>query len=965
MDKDEEESFTIKTLACHNDVKILSAALGSKCLLIGDDKGKLSLYGLDVKNNTITNCILEQSHSFKKGKPEKIIIAPSKQIVFVLINGDVQIFSLPALEPQYELKHKETVIGIAINATKTDELILLTISKKKRIRQFKIEENSFKELEQKMVTIENIPEYYQWYSNTFCYSYKNKIFWLDLNTHTTEYRELENIKGMQYCKQLLVFTDKELYLSLQPVDDCLKIPLDQIPIDFCDVKGYLISMHDNICKVYIQGGSQGYTFSQTLRFSNEKCKFICGNNEQIICICNVQGNNNHNIYELNQKNLHEMISSFLEKEHYDDAIKKINTNMLSASDNKIQIIEKFYLDAAWSALSKGNFQQAGKFARVVNSNPLEFMYLYHSLVHIKSTHDSKSKEAYSVISKLTELDENKLKEAYMFLLEYLKGKRQYFLNKSELLKDNHNNSGGPKFLSSEYNKFKLDISKESTKITDLFPLMDLTIIKLMILTKIEKPSELSMIIEHSNFTCQGSYELLNDPFFKQQKHLWQSEDKSKYYESDQFHMTMAYYLEKKNDFEKALQIWRNIGLKYKNNKESIFLNEAIERTKKIFKRFYVDDRKKTQYQTLFTRFVEWIIEVNPEEAFPIVIEAATPRVAKGPRFMSIEQFLKDVISEFEKKSPELKLKERFLVAYDNTCPNEQYQTMLIELYVNNLFDMIPQNSQKTEFTSDEEDTKKYYGTFLAALKKDNACYRKKQILEMIKGSWLKQAEIYLYTELSLYNDALDIYLEQVKNKKEESIMKGNNKQTTDINEIKQANIALFKQVERYCGENFKRKNDIYLDLFKKVLDRYKQSTDYYKQLYQDELLNILKCYGSLDKLDILYALENIPDDFDICEGELHEYLSTAVQEFIQMTNTHKFSKSISEMALLYKEKELYDTKDQGILIEKNTVCHLCRKPLESSIFVVYPNKRIFHQKCAPNSNICPLTGVDFSKKSII
>ena len=191
------------------------------------------------------------------------------------------------------------------------------------------------------------------------------------------------------------------------------------------------------------------------------------------------------------------------------------------------------------------------------------------------------------------------------------------------------------------------------------------------------------------------------------------------------------------------------------------------------------------------------------------------------------------------------------------------------------------------------------------------------------------------------------------------------REVTDINEIKQANIALFKQVERYCGENFKRKNDIYLDLFKKVLDRYKNSTDYYKQLYQDELLNILKCYGSLDKLDILYALENIPDDFDICEGELHEYLSTAVQEFIQMTNTHKFSKSISEMALLYKEKELYDTKDQGILIEKNTVCHLCRRPLDSSIFVVYPNKRIFHQKCAPNSNICPLTGVDFSKKSII
>ena len=956
-----EESFTIKTLGCYNDSRILSAALGSSCLIIGDDKGKLSSFVFEVKHNTINNFILKQTYT-RKGKPEKIIIPPSKQMAFVLVNGDVQIFSIPSLEPLYELKHKETVVGIAINATKSDDLILLTISKKKRVRQFKIETNSFKEFEQ-IATIENVPEYYQWFSNTLCYSYKNKICWLDLVTHTTEYRELENIKGMQYCKQLLVFTDKELYLSLQPVDDCLKIPLEQIPMNFCDVKGYLISMHDTTCQVYIQGGSQGFAPSQKLEFNNEVCKFISGNNEQIICINNVPGSTKHTIYELNQKNLNEMISYFLQNEKYDDAVKKINTNMLSASDIKIQIIEKFYLDAAWSALSKGNFQQAGKFARVVNSNPLEFMCIYHNLLNLKSSHDyiSKYKEAHSVISKLTELNEDKLRDAYMFLLEYLKGKRQYMLNKAETSKEA--NINGLKFQSSEYNKFRVDLSKEQIKIVDLLPLMNTTIIKLMILARIEKPSDFSMIIEHSNFTCQGPYDLLKDAFFIQPSRTWQSADKSKYYESDQFHITMAYYFEKKNDLDKALQTWRNIGIKYKDNKESIFLIEAIERTKKIFKRFYMDDRNRTRNQPLFFEYIKWIIETIPEEAFSIVIDAATPRVANGPRFISIEQFLTNIISKYEQESPELKLKERFLVAYDNTCPNEQYQTMLIELYVDKLFRLTQKDYLQTEFKLNDE-TKKYYGTFLAALKKDNACYKKNYILQKIKGSWIKQAEIYLYTELSLYNEALDIYLEQVESKKEESITKGN-KQTTDITELKESNIALFKQVERYCGENFKRKSDIYLDLFKKVLNKYKTSTDQFKQLYQDELLNILKCYGSLDKLDILYALENIPDDFDICEGELHEYLLTAVQEFIQMTNTHKFSKSISEMALLYKEKELYDTKDKGIVIEKNTVCHLCRRPIESSIFVVYPNKRIFHQKCAPNSNICPLTGVDFSKKSFI
>ena len=161
---EEEESFTKKSLADYNDGRILSAALGSSCLIIGDDKGKLSAFEFDSKNNVIQNFAMRQTYSIPKGKPEKIIIPPSKQIACVLINGDVQVFSIPKLEHLYDLKHKESVIGIATNATKSDEFVLLTISKKKRLKQFKIETNSFKELDQ-IATIESIPEYYQWYSN--------------------------------------------------------------------------------------------------------------------------------------------------------------------------------------------------------------------------------------------------------------------------------------------------------------------------------------------------------------------------------------------------------------------------------------------------------------------------------------------------------------------------------------------------------------------------------------------------------------------------------------------------------------------------------------------------------------------------------------------------------------------------------------------------------------------------------
>ena len=37
----------------------------------------------------------------------------------------------------------------------------------------------------------------------------------------------------------------------------------------------------------------------------------------------------------------------------------------------------------------------------------------------------------------------------------------------------------------------------------------------------------------------------------------------------------------------------------------------------------------------------------------------------------------------------------------------------------------------------------------------------------------------------------------------------------------------------------------------------------------------------------------------------------------------------------------------------------------STIFVVYPNMKVYHSKCAPNPNIDPVTGVDFSKKNML
>ena len=52
-------------------------------------------------------------------------------------------------------------------------------------------------------------------------------------------------------------------------------------------------------------------------------------------------------------------------------------------------------------------------------------------------------------------------------------------------------------------------------------------------------------------------------------------------------------------------------------------------------------------------------------------------------------------------------------------------------------------------------------------------------------------------------------------------------------------------------------------------------------------------------------------------------------------------------------------------MDTNTVCKLCHKKIGSTVFVVYPDKGVYHSKCALNNNIDPKSGIDFSKTNSI
>lgn len=216
-------------------------------------------------------------------------------------------------------------------------------------------------------------------------------------------------------------------------------------------------------------------------------------------------------------------------------------------------------------------------------------------------------------------------------------------------------------------------------------------------------------------------------------------------------------------------------------------------------------------------------------------------------------------------------------------------------------------------------------------------------------------------------------------------------------------VKIFAQIEKFCSENLKKKPDLYSDLFNILAEQYKaltrsiletkknletieakasKSSEEIKSVIdmkdvlkksetrlktiKEEMLKIMISFGDFEKLDPVFVLSKIPDDWNaIGDGDsLKLYISTVMKNYSHLVNKYKNGKSLSEMALLYKEREALQVKNKSVTIENDTNCEFCGKKIGNTIFVVYPNMKIYHSKCATNPSICPTTGVDFTKKKL-
>ena len=970
------DKFFTKVKLGSNETRITAVNIIGTNLITGDEKGTIITYEISDKKG-----LVQLSKTNIKNKIDKILIPPNKKIAFVLSGGEITFFNLPSLSYFKTLIKDKNCADIFINIDdpKCDNM-LLVINKKKRIKVYDFEYSQGNAVlnEQKTkdtIQIEDIPNCAVWtVNNNFIYSTSLKTLWLDLNSGKSMSVELERIVQIINLEDKIALSNTEMTLFMKDGGASPFNPITHVAFGGLDFQGFaifkshLIALYKNAIHIY-KKGEQNYDFVESIDFGGEgNGKFLVTSNYKVI-VCTEIGNK-FNILDFQERPIEEQIKVLIDQKLFDNGLEKLIDSVPEESEEKAKKIEIFYLDCAWACIegSPKDYNKAIKYISLTDFNPFEFMYMFFDSLSVNIIHEDKKQEIidHRKENQLLGLNPQKNEEekAYSFLSNILIMKRNY-------LGKNKNSSAEydtEKITFASSSRAKINLEKSTTEITIRATknAINSTLIKCLI--KLNKdPREIVSALDNEsiNFEIFKSFE--NDQFFL--------DEKNKNLDTTKF--TLAYIREKNNDFDYALREWEKFG----NSNDEKFVNIGRERTKKIFYKFKeTKGTNRNNKEKLLRQYIKWLLVKFPNEAFEVITQNEV---------ISNKIFMEEIIPEVQKETGQNNLKEKFLEYCNENQQTENYQTQLLQLYAERLFEFHPRESNPGKL---EGEPKKYHDLLMKIIQAPKSCYNKRAILEYIEKSWLKEPRKYLYSQLKEHEKALDELFKEARSSLSFDELEKYCEQNTeskpdifqnfylllsnvvnvdcqrnidkDLEEIKTLNQKMdeTKPEYKYLTETERNEYQAKIEKCKSEIEKLESL----KKPYEQEMLKILKKFGTINNIDPIFALEYANDYWNICESnEFFNYLMNIVREYTVEGNKYKIAKNLSEMGLVYKEKEAYEFKKKYVTIDTEKTCDLCKKKIGNTIFVVYPNLRVYHSKCAANHNIDPMTGVDFSKNKYV
>ena len=946
-----QDKFFTKVKLYEEESKITAIEISEKMLVIGYENGILSCY--EIKDG---NKLLKTNQQNLKNKIDKIIIPQNIKIAFILTGGEIYIADIPTLGNFKPLIKAKDFCDIYINKEDPQyDNVLLTINKKRKIKLYDFDYSNRTLNEKKMntVSVVEMPKCGSWIDNNY-FIYSNgttKIFWLNIITGESVDNDFDNCVQLINIDGRVAVSSSEMTLFMKGGKVESFNPILHQGIEFrgySDFKNHMIALYKNSVHIFTKS-EQSYNLAETIDFTPAEGSgmFLVTSNYKVIVIS--ESGTKCNIFDFQEKPIEAQIKVLIDQRLYNNGLEKLIENVPEDDPTKPEKIENLFLDCAWASIEdkKKDYKNSLKYIRLTNFNPFEFIYMFTDSLKINIIHSDKKQEIIDHLKGNQLPEEN---EAFSFLIKILTIKRDYLLAK---YKSAEYESQKVTFMSSKRSKINLSDSNTEITVKIALDFINSSIIKSLIKLNGD-PHEIESVLDNKSINYSFFNEFEEDPFFKDEKNK----------DLDQTKFTLAYTSEKKGDFESALKVWENFGnSKTKDDKFSII---ARERTKKIFLKF--KDSKnidEAQKGNLFKNYIKWILIKFPNDAFEIYTKS---------KLVSSKEFFEKIIPEVESDSNN-NLEEKFLEYCNENQPSAEYQTQLLQIYIKKIFSLKPKSSMPEKI---EGDLKNYYDTFVKIILDPKSCYDKRIILDSIVGSWLKEPIKYLYSQLKEHNKALNELF-------------GDAKTTLS-----------FSELEKYCKENISTRPEIYQDFYEilsnyvknecqriidnnlkevekinklnesekiNYSDRLNELKDEIKRLedlkkpYEQEMLKILKNYKNWKNIDPLIALNYANENWNVLENnDFFNYLSNVVRDYIIEGKKYKIARNLSEIGAVYKQKDNCELQKKYVTIDSEKTCDLCKKKIGNTLFLVYPNLRVYHAKCAPDQSIDPTTGVDYRKK---
>ena len=962
-----------------NITGITAVNICDKHLITGDEKGNLIIY--EFGQNDKLNKIKETSF---KSKIDKILVIPSNKISYVLVGGEIYFVKLPQMQLIQNLFKSKDIVNAFLNEEQSNyKNYILVINKKKKLKLYQIDVAQDKVTTQekkfpKDFVLEDFPKCGIWTAkNYFVYALKSEdgkqdtSNWLNLDNEKKKSDEVENIVEIYNLGDKVAISNPNYTLFMVDGISFQYSMLLHETCDFknfCEFKNHLFALCNKTLGVY-KAGQQQYDPVETLSLDEgETGKFMVASKYKLVVISE-SGKKCHFI-DFQEKPYEQQIEILLDQKLYDKALEKLLENLTEDDDKRKEKVEALFLDCAWTCLegNKKDYDNSFKFMSLTNFNPFEFIYMFYESLYVNIIHTDKAKEIKDR-KKENQLfglsaGEEEQKNAFRFLINILKLKRDYILEKIvKPEKSAEVETKKLKFDSSKRGKIYLKDSKITTSVRDCFYIINTTLIKSMIKLKAD-PKEIEAVLDNETIDISKFDDFEKDEFFRDEKN--KNLDETKF--------TLSYITEKKgNNYAIPLEQWEAFGKSNNKNYSEI----GKERTKKIFYKFKENKNADIEeYEPLFRKHIKWLLEKYQTEAFEVVIKT---------ELVSSNIFLDDIIPEFSKTRTDGNtedLKEKFLEYCNENQKNANYQTQLLELYADKMFKLAGVENKEVKI---EGDVKRYYDLFQKIIESEDSVYNKSKILTHIENSWLFKAKIFLYSQLNehdkalqelfnqakttgKYNDIEDFCKQNVYNHHEifQDFYKLLSKEVQECQEIIDKNTEKIFEKKTLFEKNandmeINEKTELERDI--KKLEEEIKNNEKRKEPFEKEMLNLLEKHGKIDEIDPIKALELANEHWNVCDknNEFFNYLVGVIKEYTISSNKYKITKSLSEIGLIYKEKEAYEYKKKNVTIDSDKSCDLCKKKIGSTIFVIYPNMKVYHSKCAPNPNIDPMTGVDFSK----